>query len=160
MHIENTAEGFGYLIAVFQMFPILKLLLAAFVIYLVVRSIFTYRSAKPVLSGQHFLEGTVVFHSEGTDSKGREFMNTNIKVGSEFHEFGTGKSEYSRLPSYERGDLVRIYFAPSMPSIKFLWVPTRKELISSIFSKYVFRPVIAFVLAVIVFWLFPLLFLV
>jgi len=158
MNNANTADGLGYLFAVFQTFPVLKALLAVFVVYLLVRSVFTYCSAQAVLSGHHFLEGVLVFHSEATDSKGREFMNTNIKVGSEFHEFGTAKSEYDRLPSYEKGDPVRIYFAPSMPGIKFLWVPTRNELVNRIFSNYVFRPVMAFVLAVIVFWMVPLMF--
>ena len=156
----NTADGFGYLFAVFQTFPILTVFLAVFVVYLLVRSVFTYRSAKPVLSGQYFLEGTLVYHGEATDSKGRKFMNTNIKVGSEFHDFGTGKSEYSRLPNYKAGDPVRIFFAPSVPGVQFLWVPTHKELMSWIFSNYIFRPVIAFVLAVIIFWMFPLMFLI
>ena len=158
MNNANTAEGLGYLFAVFKAFPVLQALLGAFVVYLLVRSVFTYRSAKPILSGRHFLEGTLIFHSKGSDSKGREFINTNIKVGGEFYDFGTQKSDYARLPNYKQGDPARIYFSPSMPGIKFLWVPTRKELVNRIFSNYVFRPVMVFVLAVIVFWMVPLMF--
>jgi len=158
MKNANTAEGLGYLFAVFKAFPVLQVQLAAFIVYLLVRSVFTYRSARPILSGQHFLDGTLVYHSTTTDRKGREYISTNIRVGNEFFDFGTREKQYSQLPKYREGDPVRIYVAPSMPDIKFLWVPTRKELVSRIFSNYVFRPVMAFVLAVIVFWMFPLMF--
>ena len=160
MNNANTAEGLGYLFAVFKTFPVLQVLLAAFIVYLLVRSVFTYRSAKPILSGQHFLEGMLIYHSATTDRKGREYISTNIRIDSNYYEFGTYKNQYDKLPKYEGGDPVRIYVAPLMPGINFLWVPTRKELVSRIFSNYVFRPVMAFVLAVIVFWLFPLLFLI
>ena len=160
MNNANTVDGAELLFSVFHLFPILKVLLTAFFVYLLVRSVFTYRSALSILYGHHYLEGVLVYHGDAIDSKGRKFLNTSIKVGGEFYEFGTGKSEYGRLPNYKQGDPVRIYFAPSMPGIKFLWIPTRNELISNIFSKYVFRPLIAFLLAVIAFWLFPLMFLI
>jgi len=158
MNNANTAEGLGYLFAVFEMFPVLKVLLAVFIAYLLVRSVFTFRSAKPVLSGRHYIEGTLVFHSEGTDAKGRKLVSTNIKVGSEFYEFATREKMYSRLPNYSEGDPARIYFAPSAPGLKFLWVPSSAELMKTIFSSYIQRPIGVFILAVIVFWLFPLMF--
>ena len=158
MNNANTAEGLGYLFAVFKAFPVLQALLGAFVVYLIVRSVFTYRSAKPILSGQHFLDGKLIYHSTTTDRKGREYISTNIRVGNEFYDFGTREKQYSQLPKYSEGDPVRIYFAPEVPGIKFLWVPSSAELIRKIFSNYILRPIGVFVLAVIVFWIFPLMF--
>jgi len=37
MNNANTAEGLGYLFAVFKTFPVLQVLLAAFIVYLLAR---------------------------------------------------------------------------------------------------------------------------
>ena len=157
MHNANTVDGLGYLFAVFQIFPLLRVLLVAFVVYLLVRSVFTYRSATPILSGQHYLEGTLVFHGDLYDTR-KKYINSNIRIGSEYHEFATRLHERKRLPDLKVGEPARIYFAPSMPRIRFLWVPTPADLMKRIFSFHVIRPIAGFFLAVIAFWLLPMIF--
>lgn len=156
MRTENTADGLVYLLATFQTFPILQWLLLAFALYLILRASYTFYAALPACTGKHYLEGRVVY--QGIEQ--HKYTSTNVKVGDQFLDFSVRTGSREPLPELNAGDPVRIYHAPNNRAIRFLWIPTRWQLGRFVVRRYVITPLLIYVIAVILFWMTPLLFII